>query len=817
MPFRVDNFLIDVKSMTSGRWREVAAVDVSLPNGDAGILSLSHFMELAKSNELMSLCSEFNAKPGSTPVFRTNVGRFPCNLPIPWESFLRNVFIGVDFSRDGISKPGIKLTFEENCSPLFTVPLLSVTGKFIMNFEFQNVPLLTNADLIEKVADVFDISTSDVFVADIFGNVIAEMSSADLFSAIASKTLLLVCDLDDSVINNVKKRSHIVREFLDTEASYLDKLHILVEYIIPFLRENAILDGQLATRFEGFLQSLLIVHGTMISKVDSDCDPFFICMGQLLSEAAVDFSPYMEYSEMYNSIRTAWQQFDSDQVCHQLVEGLEKLAVFCGNDIKSFLFLPIQRLTKYGLFIDRCITATPVGHMDKPCLYSAREQFEDIRKEMNIKAVVEKSMANFEEQMSDLMDYVKLETGQGFVRRYNVIIENKKHALILLTDALMVGKIVDCKRPVFRVFRYLELNCEMIGELVVAIYASNLSYIMKFDSAQSASDFLTRVTDASVTTQIQEAKRNCGLSWKKIPIPLPKLQRHAMCEMQNKIWIFGGRNDKGNVTDAFMCVTPETKDVVTLDVSRPCARYDAQMCAFDDRLFLYGGVGTGGRLNDLWVYSQENGWMQIETPEDAPAGSGLSVVKFLDGLLVTGGRAQFVSYIYKPGSGSWIRCDDAGVPPVMGHCVAVIDDVAFLCGGCLTNDKMFKDIYVFRESNHLWVRENDKFTGLLPLPRIGHRMVPLSDRLWVIGGVGSGIPFLMTPTRHWLLLRNEGQVPATLSYFGIACHSNERLYIYGGRDEHGVTENIYEITIVRPELIGIRPHYSQTISSPSSV
>ena len=802
-------------------------VKVEIPPETKGKVALPELMRIARKGSWDILQKEFKAE-ALTPVFRTSVGRFPCTLSMNWEKFLQSLFSGIDLHHKKTARDDVTLVFEKSPCARFTIPFVS-NGENIMNFEFRINPPLKMADLVERVACLFDVPASDVQLRDIFGDVFTEMESDDLVSCIISEKLVFVCDLDGKVIKGVKQRQRIVTEFIDTEASYRKILDFNRDYLLPFFENYSIVCcSETMTALEGFFGTAIEVHQEMTSNIDMEVDPFFISIGQLLLASSQSFKDlYMKYPELCASVRNKLSEYvkgidrDEFDMCWQLWTAPLRNEGFSVGTIDSCLFWPLQRIAKYLLFIGRCIETTPVGHMDWPSLLSAKEKLDDMKKESNWTENVDnrdKSQENFDMEMGDLKEFVKLEDWQGFLGRYDVVIDSRRHAVVLFTDQLMIGDISNVKNPTFAVFGYLELNCQTIDASNVAIYSPKASYIAGFGDAKTAAAFLDKVTDASVRTQCATVQHNAGLSWKKLSIDLPKLHHHAMCEADGKIWIFGGRTDKENISDVFMCVDPKTREVVTLNVTGPCARYDAQMCSFNKSLFLYSGVSVEGCLRDMWKYSKGSGWQEIGTPDDAPSGSGLSVVKFKDGLLITGkgkskdgGKDEFVSYIFKPDEEEWIKCPTGSdIPAVVGHTVAVLNDTAYLYGGTLGGDKMMKDIYVFQESQHIWTHQSEMFSGLLPLPRVRHCMVTMKGALWIIGGIGSSIPFVMTPNSHWLITRNEGNPPVLLSCFGIAYYKQspsgqdelqDSIYIYGGRDENGVTENIYEVTVVRPERL----------------
>lgn len=72
---------------------------------------------------------------------------------------------------------------------------------------------------------------------------------------------------------------------------------------------------------------------------------------------------------------------------------------------------------------------------------------------------------------------------------------------------------------------------------------------------------------------------------------------------------------------------------------RPGPRSGAASVVFDDSLYVFGGYGGSGRLDDLWAFSfLENAWQELRTRGPAPAGrENNGAVVYKDSMYIFGG------------------------------------------------------------------------------------------------------------------------------------------------------------------------------------
>eukprot|EP00418_Pyrodinium_bahamense_P063799 CAMPEP_0179101652 /NCGR_PEP_ID=MMETSP0796-20121207/47009_1 /TAXON_ID=73915 /ORGANISM="Pyrodinium bahamense, Strain pbaha01" /LENGTH=343 /DNA_ID=CAMNT_0020799507 /DNA_START=78 /DNA_END=1109 /DNA_ORIENTATION=+ len=114
-------------------------------------------------------------------------------------------------------------------------------------------------------------------------------------------------------------------------------------------------------------------------------------------------------------------------------------------------------------------------------------------------------------------------------------------------------------------------------------------------------------------------------SWKqsKGSMPGKPLLGHGSASLGPQLFIFGGREGGPNTfsgaageSDVFYSVNVDSEcwtELEPISLTRPEPRSFHAMCAAggpeDGHVFLFGGCGASGRLNDLWRYSvQERAW-----------------------------------------------------------------------------------------------------------------------------------------------------------------------------------------------------------------
>ncbi|KAM9038671.1 uncharacterized protein LOC105749828 [Sarcophilus harrisii] len=199
------------------------------------------------------------------------------------------------------------------------------------------------------------------------------------------------------------ERKQAVLEFIHTEASYGEDLHILKEqFQLPMQSAGLLNPGQLLVVFsniqelidlnERFLKSLKQEISQALSQGDDDL--MTVCIGEI----------FLEYVNMLPAFQTyCLQQASSISTLSTLEKEKELLRIFLHAsqtnntalrrmNLHSFLMAPLQRITKYPLLLSRITQATATFHPDYSCLCEATSRLASYLEHINRKTKQEGSL-----------------------------------------------------------------------------------------------------------------------------------------------------------------------------------------------------------------------------------------------------------------------------------------------------------------------------------------------------------------------------------------------------------------------------------------
>ncbi|KAK6919208.1 hypothetical protein RJ641_015112 [Dillenia turbinata] len=164
----------------------------------------------------------------------------------------------------------------------------------------------------------------------------------------------------------------------------------------------------------------------------------------------------------------------------------------------------------------------------------------------------------------------------------------------------------------------------------------------------------------------------------------------TMAAVGETIYVFGGRDaTHKELNELFSFDTHTNKwTLLSSGESGPAHRSYHSTTADDQRVYIFGGCGVAGRLNDLWAFDVEDKkWDKFPLPGDNCKGRGGS------GLAVAGGKIWVVYgfagkevddvHCFDPASGEWTEVKTAGEKPTPR---SVFSSAAFgkyitVCGG----------------------------------------------------------------------------------------------------------------------------------------
>ncbi|KAG9284609.1 hypothetical protein G9A89_004651 [Geosiphon pyriformis] len=177
---------------------------------------------------------------------------------------------------------------------------------------------------------------------------------------------------------------------------------------------------------------------------------------------------------------------------------------------------------------------------------------------------------------------------------------------------------------------------------------------------------------------------------------------HSATVLGTTMFVFGGQTDDYYLNDlvtfditTLNSPTPRWKTEVPTN-QPPNGRAGHIACAYNDKIYVFGGADGERYYNDTWCYDIRNKtWSELAC----------------------------IGYIPIPRA---------------GHGATLVDDVVYVFGGRGQNGEDLYDLAAFRISNHRWYMFQKM--GPSPSPRFGLAMAAAREKIFVLGGDSSQLP-----------------------------------------------------------------------------
>lgn len=202
----------------------------------------------------------------------------------------------------------------------------------------------------------------------------------------------------------------------------------------------------------------------------------------------------------------------------------------------------------------------------------------------------------------------------------------------------------------------------------------------------------------------------------------------TMASIANTIYVFGGRDATHNELNHLFSFDTLTSTWAHLSSGPPHRSYHS-MTADDTKLYVFGGCGNAGRLNDLWAYDVLlHTWIQYPLPPCSckpRGGPGLAAV--LGNIWVLYGFSGVEMddvHCFDPrpgGGGAWLQLHTKGEKPTPRSVFStlVLGKYIFVCGGeidpsdlgHLGAGKFSHEVFALDTDTLLWKRLEDHGSG----------------------------------------------------------------------------------------------------------
>ncbi|MCX6844332.1 MAG: hypothetical protein NTX53_18890, partial [candidate division WOR-3 bacterium] len=276
-----------------------------------------------------------------------------------------------------------------------------------------------------------------------------------------------------------------------------------------------------------------------------------------------------------------------------------------------------------------------------------------------------------------------------------------------------------------------------------------------------------------------------GMEWIQATASAPWPARHnaGVAVLENKLWVAGGYNNSGFLSDVW-CSADGLNWTRTTDAAPWGGRYSLGCVAFEGKLWIIGGYSSGYR-NDVWWSTDGVEWTQA-TPSAPWAPRFWHTCVVYDGRMwVIGGRTSDYSFEndvwYSSDGENWFEAtSSAAWTPRQLHSSAVFDGRMWVVGGTGRNG-LGNDVWSSTDGES-WTQATNSAPWSA---RVAHASVAYDDQLWVIGGIDNQYGFRndvwSSPNgADWEQFVGAQWIPR--AYLGATVYQN-RIWLLGGYDD----------------------------------
>ncbi|XP_062583889.1 rhoGEF domain-containing protein gxcJ-like isoform X2 [Saccostrea cucullata] len=191
-----------------------------------------------------------------------------------------------------------------------------------------------------------------------------------------------------------KERKETILEIRDTEINYGRDLKILKEEFYKPMKNNGLLTSeQLEDIFQN-LEDLIEVNKQFTDRLQQAVEAALGAGDELLTTVVIGDLFLKSTNLIYTFEHYCVNQSQATILLEQLEREKDILRIFlkvCQDEqpilrrmhLKSFLMVPVQRIMKYPLLLERLYRATSPNHHDKEAILSAKNKIEKILEHIN--------------------------------------------------------------------------------------------------------------------------------------------------------------------------------------------------------------------------------------------------------------------------------------------------------------------------------------------------------------------------------------------------------------------------------------------------
>ncbi|XP_037916659.1 protein vav isoform X1 [Hermetia illucens] len=183
--------------------------------------------------------------------------------------------------------------------------------------------------------------------------------------------------------SGLEQRDYVIRELIDTESNYIDVLKSLREKFMMPMKSH--LSREEINIIFPKINELAEIHPQFLLKLrEADLPHTKLKLSQVFLDFQEPFLIYGEYcSSLSNATETLMELCKKNSRMDQLVQQCEKEYNVGKLQLRDILSVPMQRILKYHLLLDKLVKETSTHHEDYRGLERAKDAMIDVAKYIN--------------------------------------------------------------------------------------------------------------------------------------------------------------------------------------------------------------------------------------------------------------------------------------------------------------------------------------------------------------------------------------------------------------------------------------------------
>jgi N-acetylneuraminic acid mutarotase len=238
----------------------------------------------------------------------------------------------------------------------------------------------------------------------------------------------------------------------------------------------------------------------------------------------------------------------------------------------------------------------------------------------------------------------------------------------------------------------------------------------------------------------------------------------------------------------------------------PSERSGASSVIYQDNLYIFGGYGGGGRLDDICRFDFTlKCWERVVVQGSMPAGrENNGAVVHGNKMYLFGGYSgftwlnDFLSFDFHTSTWQAVPSGQKGLLPSarFGYVSSVSEEAMFIFGG-YDGSAWLNDMYDFDFKRGAW--SQTVVTGFTPSGRSCPSWATLNNTVYLFGGYDgvhrmNDFHQFKMGTRIWSAVRSAGQVPSPRYFHAMVAYTNS-LFLFGGYSGHERLNDLYEFRL----------------------